>query len=129
MYNESLSLKKLKGHFINQFKMTNKNVAYMKNYKELKDTFNVSTFAVSRGMVNQMAGINGVPMWVNFTEDDDGKILCELRSKEIIIVDIAKKYGGGGHALACGCTLNTWDQVDSVLDDLDRLIEKSEIDG
>ncbi len=129
MYNEDLNYKKLKGHFINHFKTTKNNVAYMKNQNNLKTRYKVSTFAVSRGMVNQMAGIEGVPIWANFTEDDDGLILCELRSKELPIVNIAKKYGGGGHALACGCTVNSWDEVDRVLQDLDALLESRHING
>ncbi len=129
MYNEDLNFKRLKGHFINQFKTTTHNVAYMKNDKRLKNKYHVSTFAVSRGMVNQMANIEGVPIWANFTEEDDGSILCELRSKALPIVDIAKKYGGGGHALACGCTVHSWNEVDSVLDDLDTLLESEAANG
>ncbi len=124
LYTEDLKFKKLKGHFINHFKTTKASVAYMKNTKDLKTMFNVDTFTISRGMVNQMGGIAGIPMWVNFTEDDDGSILCELRSKAIPIVDIAKKYGGGGHDLACGCTLDTWDDADKILNDLDTRVNE-----
>ena len=124
VYVEDYSTKKLKGYFINNFKRTENNVAYMKNPVTLKDRFNVSTFTISRGMVNQMAGIKGIPIWANFTESDDGEIQCELRSKDVPIVDIAKKYGGGGHNLACGCTLNSWDETDAVLRDLDSLAER-----
>jgi len=125
LYGEDLNKIKLKGYFINHFRTTPNNVAYMKNDRHLKEHFQVSTFTISRGMVNQMAGINGIPIWANFTEDDDGSILCELRSKRIPIVDIAKSYGGGGHDLACGCTLDDWTQTDAVLKDLDELVERN----
>ena len=129
LYTESLNFKKLKGYFINNFKTTDRKVAYMKNKADIKNKFDVSTFTVSRAMVNQMSGIENVSIWANFTEDDEGNIQCELRSKEIQIVDIAKKYGGGGHALACGCTVDSFDVADQVLADLDGLIEKSEKNG
>ena len=45
--------------------------------------------------------------------------MVELRSAIESIVHIARKYGGGGHALACGCTLNSLDEVEKVLKDLD----------
>jgi len=129
LYTESLNFKKLKGYFINNFKTTNHKVAYMKNTSKIKDQFDVSTFTVSRAMVNQMSGIENICIWANFTEDDEGLIQCELRSKELPIVDVAKKYGGGGHALACGCTVDSFDTADKIIADLDELIEKSEKHG
>ncbi|MFW5894693.1 MAG: DHH family phosphoesterase [Bacillota bacterium] len=124
LYVEDINFKKLKGYFINYFEMTEHQVAYMKNDKRLKDRFKVSTFTVSRGMVNQMANISGIPIWANFTEDDEGKILCELRSKEESIVHVAKKFGGGGHALACGCTVYSWEDTDKILQELDTIAER-----
>lgn len=124
LYEEDYVFKKLKGYFIKHFKLTKNNVAYMKNSKSLKDEFGVTTFTISRGMVNQMANIKGIPIWVNFTETDNGQIQCELRSKRVPIVEIAKKYGGGGHALACGCNLTSWDDTNMILDDLDRIAER-----
>lgn len=126
LYIEDLSFKKLKGYFINEFNTTSNNVAYMKNDRTLKDQFNVSSFTISRGMVNQMAGIKGIPIWANFTEYDSGDIICEIRSKELPVVQIAKKYGGGGHALACGCTLSSWEETDQVLNDLNKLLERND---
>jgi phosphoesterase RecJ-like protein len=123
LYTETLNFKKLKGYFINNFKTTHNNVAYMLNDTSVKDMFNVSTFTVSRAMVNQMAGIEGVEIWANFTQNEEDEILCELRSKKRSIVHIAKKYGGGGHALACGCTLPSFDHVQFVLEDLDQYLE------
>jgi len=127
LYTESVNSKKLKGYFINNFSVTKNKVAYMKNDLSVKDRFGVTTFTVSRAMVNQMAGIEGVEIWANFTENEDKEILCELRSKKNSIVHIARKYGGGGHALACGCTLQSFDEVDGLLADLDQYIESGEV--
>ncbi len=129
LYTEQLHVKKLKGYFIDQFALTDKNVAYMKNTPDVKSRFKVSTFTVSRGMVNQMADIEGVPIWVNFTEDDEGFIQCELRSRKIPVVEVAKKYGGGGHLHACGCTVQNWEMTNQILADLDALIERNEANG
>ncbi len=129
LYDEDLNLKRLKGYFINNFHTTTNHVAYMKNSRDLKERYDVSTFTVSRGMVNQMANIKGIPAWVNFTEDDDGMIQCELRSKSISVVDIAKQYGGGGHDLACGCTVESWEMTDRILAELDARFERKEDNG
>ena len=127
LYTESINSKKLKGYFINNFRITDHKVAYMKNDLSVKEKFGVTKFVVSRAMVNQMAGIEGVEIWANFTENENKEILCELRSKQKSIVHIARKYGGGGHALACGCTLQSFDEVDGLLVDLDQYIESGEV--
>lgn len=120
LYTEELNFKKLKGYFINNFQITDHNVAYMKNDNKVKDKFGVTTFTVSRAMVNQMSSIKDINIWANFTEEDDGNVLVELRSAKESIVHIARKFGGGGHALACGCSLSSLEEVDIVLNELDE---------
>lgn len=122
LYTEELNFKKLKGYFINNFKITGNNVAYMMNDKAVKNQFDVTTFTVSRAMVNQMSGIKNIDIWANFTEEENGNILVELRSARDSIVHIARKYGGGGHALACGCSVKSFEEAELVLKDLDTFI-------
>ncbi len=129
LYTEDLNFKKLKGYFINNFRLTKNRVAYMKNDLSVKDKYGVTTFTVSRAMVNQMGDIKDVEIWANFTLNEENEVLCEFRSKRYSIVDIARKYGGGGHALACGCTITSFDDVDQVLQDFDQLIEDVKING
>ena len=40
------------------------------------------------------------------------------------IVDIAKKYGGGGHDQACGATIDSFDMIPSLLADFDNRMEE-----
>lgn len=125
LYTEEINFKKLRGYFINNFQLTKHNVAYMMNKKELKDQYGVSTFVVSRAMVNQMSNLKDVYVWANFTEEDDGSILVELRSGRDSIVHLARKYGGGGHALACGCTLTSFEEANQLLQELDDFCKGS----
>jgi phosphoesterase RecJ-like protein len=76
-------------------------------------------------MVSVMAGIEGILIWANFTEDPESwKVIGEFRSRGFSIVDIAKKYGGGGHDQACGATLDDFDVAKKVLEDFDqRMVE------
>ncbi|PKK96842.1 MAG: hypothetical protein CVV56_02345 [Tenericutes bacterium HGW-Tenericutes-1] len=125
MYSEPLRMKRLKAIFFSTVEFTKNGVAYRKNDLNFLKENNIDTYSVSRGMVNQMSGIDEVGIWVNFTfEEKTGKILCELRSKTIPIVDIAKKYGGGGHLLACGCSVLTWEETELIIKDLDQLLEE-----
>lgn len=120
LYTESLKKRRTK-HLFSDFEMTEHGVAYRKNTHEIIEKSGLDFQAVSRGMVNQMAGIKEVPIWANFTEDiEKDAIIGEFRARGISIVDIAKAYGGGGHDQACGATLADWREVDRIIRDLDE---------
>lgn len=124
LYSESYEDKKLKAQFLLKARFTPRKVAYMcTTAEELKELMarGVTPFTVSRGMVNVLGDMKGVEIWANFTEDEGG-ILCELRSANLNVQPIAAKYGGGGHAKACGATLPDWETMEKMLHDLDEMI-------
>ena len=125
LYNESLASKKMKAYFTNKIKYNGKGLAYIINNKDIYKKFDVPTFNISRGMVNVMSNVEEIQIWANFTEDrDSDKILCEFRSKKIAIIDVAKKYGGGGHELACGVTIYDKRLIKNILKDFENLLMK-----
>ena len=125
LYVETLESRLMKNYFQTKMQLTRNNVAYMINREDVYEKFDVDTFTVSRGMVNLMAGIDVVKIWANFTYDKQtGKVLCEFRSRDVVIVDVAKKYGGGGHAFACGATVESFELVEAILADFDKLLEE-----
>ena len=125
IYLENLENKKIKNIFFNEIQFTKKNVAYKKNDQEFIDKYNLETSFVSRGLISQMSGIKEVPIWANFTYDKStNKILCELRSRDYQVLEVAKKYGGGGHLYACGCSVETWEEVDMIIKDLNKLVKR-----
>jgi len=121
LYAETIESKQLRAQFVLKAQFTPRNVAYIYTTKEELAQLGLDTFTASRGMVNTMADLKGVEIWVNFTETDEG-ILCELRSAGVNINPIAVKYGGGGHAKACGATLPDKEAVARMLNDLDELM-------
>ena len=123
LYTELLSERQMKNWFAARFETTKNGVAYLKNGPEVFEKFNVDFFNISRGMGGVMAGIKEIPIWCNFTIDiANNKIVGEFRSRDISIVHIAKKYGGGGHDMACGASLSSWEEVDLVIKDFDELL-------
>ncbi len=125
LYADSYESKKLKAQFILKIQFTPANTAYIYTTREEFETYGVDLFTVSRGMTNTMADMKGVDIWANFTESENG-ILCELRSSVHNIQPIAVKYGGGGHAKACGCTVPDKETVMALLADLDKFGGKQE---
>lgn len=124
LYTEDFEAKKLKSQFVLKTRFTEHKVAYIYTTLEELKELGVDTFTVSRGMVNTMADIKGVDIWVNFTETENG-VLCELRSSNTNINPIAVQYGGGGHAKASGATLKNREEAMRMLEDLDRLAEEA----
>ena len=122
LYADDFESKKRKAQFVLKTQFYPKNVAYIYTTREEFEAMGLDTFTVSRAMVNTMADIRGVDIWVNFTETENG-VLCELRSSRYNINPIAVKYGGGGHAKASGATLPDRDTAMAMLADLDEMME------
>lgn len=81
-------------------------IAYMIVHEEDYERYELS-FEEAKDKVFVMGGIEEFEIWALFTEkekDQNGSRLYNgsLRSKNIPIDDIANKYHGGGHKLACG---------------------------
>lgn len=127
LYVESLSDRKLKLEFENKI-IYDENIAYIKTSKEdILKLENIDIFKISRGMTNLMSGISEIKIWANFTYNPEkNKVDCEFRSRDISIVDIARKYGGGGHDNACGACVDNFDITKNIIKDFKELLKKGE---
>ncbi len=123
LYSNDLEQLRLRAQFIGKIRLTATGVAYIYTDREELRACGDDEFGISRGMVNVMADIRNVDIWVSFTETDHG-VLCELRSDRYNINPVAVKYGGGGHAKASGATVHSRDEALNMLDDLDRMLEE-----
>ena len=123
LYADDFEYKRLKAEFILKIRFTPHNVAYIYTTRQELEALGQDTFSISRGMVNTMADIKGVSIWVNFTETEDG-VLCELRSGDKSVVHIAKRHGGGGHDKACGATLSSKAEAMEMLGELDEIMQE-----
>lgn len=70
----------------------------------------------SEGLIDMIRAVNGVDVAVFFEELKDGMIRVSMRSKNkaINVCDVAKVFGGGGHAMAAG--IRTEGTIESVRD-------------
>ena len=117
LYADDFANMQLRAQFVLKIQFTPYRVAYIYTTKEELASYNVDTFTVSRGMVNTMSDIRGVDIWVNFTETED-KVLVEIRSSKHTVQPVAVKYGGGGHAKACGASVKDRAEAMALLEDL-----------
>ncbi len=124
LYIEPLAMVRLRAKMTLSFQETKHHVAYIMTKKAdwMKSGADFQT--ISRDMVKTMSGIEGIYIWVNFTEDESSKIVAEIRSNTMNINPVATKYGGGGHAFASGAYLDSFDKAYQMLEDLDHMMEE-----
>ncbi len=120
LYADEYESMRRRAEFVLKIRFTEHNVAYIYTTAEEVNASGMDIFSISRGMVGTMSDIRGVPIWVNFTETENG-VLCELRSNKYNINPIAVKYGGGGHAKASGATVKNREEAMQMLSDLDEM--------
>lgn len=90
-------------------------VTYVCITKEMYQQLNLTSNEAS-GKVNLLSLLDNHPMWVTFTEQEDGIIRVELRSDgHYNVQKVALQFNGGGHIPAAGCRLTSFDDVDKVL--------------
>ncbi|USK54037.1 bifunctional oligoribonuclease/PAP phosphatase NrnA [Cytobacillus solani] len=118
MYELSPNVVKLNGYVLQNFVMKQNGAAAMVLRKELLEEFQVKASEASL-LVGALGNIAGIKAWVFFIEEED-QIRVRLRSKGPIINDIARNYNGGGHPLAAGASIYSWDNMDAVIKELEE---------
>ncbi len=114
----------LKGEVLSNFVTTKGGFIYYKMTRETIERFKISDEDAAN-QVNLLAGIKGYPIWALIIEYP-GEIRVRLRSSGIVISDIASKYQGGGHAQAAGATLKNWEELESLILDVEAKIKSWE---
>lgn len=112
---------RLKGYCLNKFKVTKNGFAYIILTKEETNKFDVGD-EVAASLVTSISTIKSCPVWALIMESDD-IIRIRLRSRGPAINELAQKFNGGGHILAAGGRLNSWDEVDKFISLADNLVK------
>jgi len=78
-----------------------------------------ATYDDSDGLIDVVRAIESVELCMFFKEIDGGNVKVSLRSNgSVDVFELAKRYGGGGHRMAAGMTINgSMDQaIEKVVD-------------
>lgn len=112
---------RLKGYVYDNFKTTEEGFIYFLMTREVIDKFGLSD-EDSAAMVNELAGIEGYPVWALIVEYPDS-IRIRFRSNGPEVATIANQFGGGGHDMAAGGSLESWDDVDRLVNTVNEHIK------
>ena len=124
LYAKPFSEIQLRARFVKKIRTSPRGVGYIYTTREELRQLGDDLFLISRGMVNVMGDIQGMDIWVNFTESDEG-VVCELRSSRYNINPIAVDFGGGGHEKASGATVRDRDTAMRMLAALDQMLPEA----
>ena len=125
LYLDDFSYLKFKAHVYEKMQITENGVAYIFVDKAMQEKFGLS-MEQSSACVSNLDSIRGCICWMAFIENDDpeGSIRVRLRSRFVHINPLAEQYRGGGHALACGATVYSVDEMHRLIADADALVKE-----
>ncbi|WP_263009878.1 DHH family phosphoesterase [Staphylococcus americanisciuri] len=95
------------GYVLQHFELEENGFCQVKITQEVLQKFGISSSEASL-FVNTIADLKGLKVWV-FAVDEGQEIRCRLRSKGIVINDVAADFGGGGHPNASGVSVSNWE--------------------
>lgn len=122
LYIRPLKEVKFEGYIANNMTVTPHGFAYLKITDEILNLYEVDA-ATAGNMVNNFNFIDEVIAWGMFSVDNNngGTIRGSIRSRGPIINKVAEEFGGGGHKLASGVRLKSFDEVDKIVEQLDKV--------
>lgn len=119
MYKREEDELKFLGYIYANYKKTENGVAYLKVPKEDLAQYGLETMKAVR-MVNALQDTAGIINWIFFVEKPEGGLFCEFRSNGPRVNDIAAKFGGGGHILAAGASIASFNIADEMIKEFDK---------
>ena len=122
MYVKTLKDFEVQKYIMNNYKVSPNGVAYYHLPAEVLDELGIDSdeAKVYMGMFSFVEGVN---VWVCFSEDNrEHNWRASIRSRSIVINEVATKYGGGGHKQAAGARPKDYEDTLNLINDLDKLI-------
>lgn len=119
MYDVNENIVRLNGYVLEHFEVLPNGTGKMMITKDILERFNVTPSEAS-GLVDSLGSIKSVKSWVFFIEEEK-EIRVRFRSKGPVINTVARKYNGGGHPLAAGASIYSWNEVDGIIAELEKI--------
>src|SRR5699024_8159294 len=119
LYAINQNIARLRGYVLQNFHMSKSGVSSIKLSKDILEKFHIEPMETSN-LVGALGDIEEIRALVFFIEEDD-VIRVRIRSKGPMINVLAARYNGGGHPLAAGASVTSWEEADQLISDLEDL--------
>lgn len=120
LYVRSVKEIKFQGYIADHLEITENGFGFLKLDSDILKKYGVDA-ATAGNMVSEFNYIEDVYAWALFSEDTKNEtIRGSIRSRGPIINDVASTFGGGGHIYASGIRLHSFEDVDELVEALDK---------
>lgn len=120
LYERGLNERKFEAYIINNMTITENGFGYIKITNDIIKQFDVDSSTASN-MVNNLNFIKELNVWAFSSYDEKSELYkINIRSRGIVINEIAEKYNGGGHKFASGARIKESADVDKLFKELDE---------
>lgn len=123
-YNRSLTEIRFYAYLMANIQVTDNKFGYLKIDDDILEEYGVDA-ATAGNMINNFNNIEEIVAWAFFSHDKlNNNVRGSIRSRGPVINEIAADFGGGGHALASGVKLPSFERADELIDALDEACRK-----
>lgn len=120
LYERPLNEIRFQGYLAQNLITTENGFAYIKITTDDIRNFGVDSSTASN-MINNFNYIKEIKVWTFITYDQKSTMYkVNIRSRNVVINDIAAKYHGGGHKFASGVRTTNEADIDNLIKDLDE---------
>lgn len=116
----SSKIAKLQGYVYDHLEIDENGASRVTLTQELLKHYQI-TDAETAAIVSAPGRIEDVSVWAIFVEQADGHYRVRMRSKALVINEIAKRHDGGGHPLASGANSYSLEENEQIYRELQEV--------
>lgn len=121
LYERSIDEKRFEAYIISNINITENGFGYIKITNNIIKKYGVDSSTASN-MVNNLNFIKEIKVWAFSSWDEkNDQFKINIRSRGIVVNEVASHFNGGGHKFASGSRLKTEEEVDELFKALDDL--------
>lgn len=121
LYERGIDEKRFEAYIISNINITENGFGYIKITNDIIKKFNVDSSTASN-MVNDLNFIKEIKVWAFSSYDEKNEqFKINIRSRGIVVNEVASQFNGGGHKFASGARLKTEEEVDELFKALDEI--------
>ena len=124
LYERPINERQFESHILENLTITENGFGWFKVTDDIIKKYGVDSGTASN-LVNSFNFIRELKAWAFSSYDDKSDVYkINIRSRDVVINEVAEQFNGGGHKFASGARLKTEEEVDELFAALDETCKK-----